>query len=71
MSNVKSFYPYNFQHIINFVSDVIECANSNGGCDHICENTEGSYYCQCEEGYILNADGHSCLGKLYAYSYPD
>ena len=27
----------------------------NGGCDHICNDTEGSYECSCDPGYILFA----------------
>ena len=34
----------------------------NGGCDHNCNNTEGSFECSCNSGYKLEGD-RSCLGK--------
>lgn len=33
--------------------DVNECAKSNGGCDHKCLNSAGSYSCSCNTGYEL------------------
>ena len=29
-------------------------------CEHECVDTEGSYECRCNDGYILAADGTSC-----------
>ena len=43
-----------------FRADFNECAYDNGGCDHICDNTGGSYICKCNPGYYLQADGLSC-----------
>ena len=46
-------------------TDTNECAINNGGCDQLCANTQGSYWCSCNNGYVLNAtDGHTCIGKL-------
>ena len=44
--------------------DTIECDNDNGGCEHYCTNTEGSFYCTCQEGYRLADNGTHCKGKL-------
>ena len=44
-------------------TDVDECVGSNGGCAHVCNNTEGSFSCGCNEGYLLNSDETSCDGK--------
>ena len=44
--------------------DINECASDNGGCDHTCTNTKGSYYCTCKSGYELHSDEHSCNGRL-------
>ena len=44
--------------------DVDECATNNGGCDHYCTNTIGSFVCSCYPGYTLDGDGHTCLGEL-------
>ena len=41
-------------------SDIDECADSNGGCQHNCTNTIGSYHCSCAAGHDLNDDHHSC-----------
>ncbi|XP_059212579.1 matrilin-3a [Centropristis striata] len=32
-------------------------------CQHICVNSNASYYCQCRTGYILNADKKTCSLK--------
>ena len=33
--------------------DVNECAQDNGGCDHKCTNSAGSFACSCDSGYDL------------------
>ncbi|XP_063758446.1 matrilin-3a isoform X2 [Eleginops maclovinus] len=38
------------------------CAIGND-CEHICVNSNASYYCQCRIGYILNADKKTCSQK--------
>ena len=43
--------------------DIDECAENTDGCAHNCHNTAGSYYCSCNTGYRLNADGHACDGE--------
>ena len=43
--------------------DVNECIDGNGGCNHICMNTVGSYECSCYAGHYLNStDLMTCLG---------
>ena len=37
-----------------------ECADNNGGCEHKCINTVGSFKCLCDEGYILADDNKHC-----------
>jgi len=37
-----------------------ECDVDNGGCDHICTNTDGSRTCSCNTGYTLSGDGMTC-----------
>ena len=41
-----------------------ECAVGNAGCDHICNNTHGSYYCSCHHGYSLDTNSKTCTGKI-------
>ena len=47
-----------------YSKDVNECEEGISGCQHMCKNTVGSYYCDCYSGYHLKDDGHSCEGKL-------
>ncbi len=44
-------------------ADINECLTDNGGCDHICINTEGSFSCSCQNGFELENDQFSCSGK--------
>ncbi|XP_035913501.1 hemicentin-2 [Anopheles stephensi] len=39
--------------------DVNEC-KEHKPCDQTCYNTEGSYYCTCREGFMLQSDRQSC-----------
>ncbi|XP_052793913.1 latent-transforming growth factor beta-binding protein 4-like isoform X2 [Mya arenaria] len=39
--------------------DINECKLDNGGCNQTCSNTEGSFLCSCEPGYV--ASGQDCL----------
>ena len=43
-------------------TDIYEFSNSNGGCQHNCTNTAGSYHCTCVDPawYTLSEDGHNC-----------
>ncbi|KAM7304337.1 tolloid-like protein 1 [Ixodes scapularis] len=66
-----------------FLTDKDECAHSNGGCQHICKNTVGSYSCACQNGFVLHPNRHDCkegtcthqisapLGEINSPNYPD
>ena len=45
-----------------FIADVNECDLNNGGCDHSCINTVGSYYCECSDGQTL-VNSTLCTGN--------
>ena len=74
--HVGSQLPYNFINVFTLVAifiasytffsseDINECAIHNGLCEHNCHNTIGSYYCSCNLGYGLSANGHSCVGMF-------
>ena len=60
-------------------SDIDECESDANLCDQVCENTEGSFFCTCTDGYQLVGD-NQCQGmcsnliihcmifcKLYCY----
>ncbi|KAK1900842.1 Multiple epidermal growth factor-like domains protein 6, partial [Dissostichus eleginoides] len=43
--------------------DVNECEETNGGCEALCSNTIGSFYCRCPPGQKLNEEGKTCQGQ--------
>ncbi|XP_020563357.1 bone morphogenetic protein 1 isoform X2 [Oryzias latipes] len=44
----------------HFFSDIDECSKANGGCQHECVNTFGSYTCQCRSGFMLHDNKQDC-----------
>lgn len=52
-----------FSMVDNICKDVDECEQDPcGGKEHMkCDNSPGSYFCECEEGYI--SDGEKCVDK--------
>lgn len=44
-------------------ADVDECKFNNGGCQHTCVNTMGSYECRCKEGFFLSDNQHTCIHR--------
>ena len=63
MYNIIRYYFYNV--------DVDECGDDTDGCSQTCTNTEGSFTCGCNDGYVLNVDGTTCDGMymLHVYYY--
>ena len=45
-----------------FATDVNECVLDTHHCQHQCQNTAGSYVCNCNLGYQLNVDARACDG---------
>ncbi|XP_078284467.1 tolloid-like protein 2 [Rhinoraja longicauda] len=43
-----------------FFADKDECSLNNGGCQHQCVNTLGTFLCQCHLGYTLHANRLDC-----------
>ncbi|CAG2068029.1 unnamed protein product, partial [Timema podura] len=66
-----------------FFIDMDECATNNGGCQHECRNTIGSYACSCHNGFTLHDNKHDCKeggckyeitapsGTISSPNYPD
>ena len=56
---------YCYVRYFNFYSDIDECVEGLDECDHYCNDTFGSYFCTCMDGYELESDHHTCTGKHY------
>ena len=52
-----------FQYTYMFYIDTNQCNTDNGGCQHVCRDRIPGYECFCDNGYVLDADKHSCNGK--------
>ena len=48
---------------IQYSLDIDECSTNKGNCSQLCMNTNGSYACLCQSGYLLGANNQSCNGK--------
>ena len=46
----------------NIPIDIDECSAGTDDCEHTCFNTNGSYVCDCNVGYVLDTDGSDCIG---------
>ena len=43
-------------------ADINECSVGIHTCDQDCVNTNGSYQCTCQDGYVLGGDNSTCEG---------
>ena len=41
-------------------TDIDECTSQQHQCQHVCNNTIGSFQCSCNGGFTLSSDGLSC-----------
>ena len=46
-----------------YISDINECSQGISGCSQQCINSIGSYKCDCNTGYYLSSNNHTCLGN--------
>ena len=44
--------------------DIDECSEYND-CHQMCTNTEGSYECSCDPGFMLTGDNRTCTGTYF------
>ena len=47
------------------LADIDECSEGISGCSQLCSNTIGTYSCNCQNGYQLGSDNHTCVGKIF------
>ena len=45
--------------------DIDECSDDTDGCSQICTNTNGSFICRCNRGFLLDVDGATCNGMQF------
>lgn len=59
---ISVFHHYH-HHLSLFSADIDECLENNGGCDHFCRNTVGSFECSCQKGHKLLTNERTCQGE--------
>ena len=48
----------------SIIVDINECATNDGGCAQVCTNSDASFMCSCNSGFMLSDDGFSCNGEI-------
>ena len=61
---VSHYYKISILATLFWSTDIDECATNNGGCEVTCTNTDGSFECSCDTGYILAPDNLNCDGNV-------
>ena len=57
---------YSLERFQYNIADIDECLEESHSCQHTCINTNGSYVCDCNEGFALTSDGRTCRGIIDA-----
>lgn len=52
--------------VVFCMTDIDECELDNGNCTEVCNNTLGSFVCECRAGFTLQPDGLTCGGTTHA-----
>ena len=42
--------------------DIDECEESTIYCNQMCNNSDGGYFCTCNDGYQIDSDNRTCKG---------
>ena len=50
--------------VFALLTDIDECSSNTSECNHYCNNTDGWYFCTCQDGFILGTDKHNCTGEF-------
>lgn len=51
--------------ILTLSSLIVTCNYGNGGCQHICEETDHGPKCSCHMKFVLHSDGKTCVGESF------
>ncbi len=51
------------------ITEIDECSTNNGGCEHDCDNNDGSFLCSCDSGYQLDNNSLNCSGTMCRSNY--
>ena len=73
VDTIPTLYVFGFEIPISFIfsfyyscylfnSDVDECEEDTDGCSQTCTNTNGSFICGCNSGFLLDVNGATCSG---------
>ena len=68
-NGTKSNQQKSFDQHYNIIIDIDECQENTHLCNQTCNNTVGSYTCQCQEGFRLDNNAVDCNGMLNISSY--
>ena len=58
---IDNFYLLVHVFLLFIILDINECAGDHG-CHHLCNNTDSSFHCYCNPGYMLHSNGTTCTG---------
>lgn len=58
------------QVILTLSSLIVTCNYGNGGCQHICEETDHGPKCSCHMKFVLHSDGKTCVGESSPQHHP-
>ena len=50
---------------VSLLADINECDTDNGGCEQGCVNQDGSFHCNCSDGYILSNNKLNCTCEYH------
>ena len=62
------FKTFTITYMIHYItvfllsSDINECNITTNPCEQYCINNNGSFVCECNDGYTLDVDGFTCNG---------
>lgn len=59
----RKVFIIHLQVILTLSSLIVTCNYGNGGCQHICEETDHGPKCACHMKFVLHSDGKTCVGE--------